>query len=289
MTRPDRGDDKHIYQYAGYKERDGIHFATETYVTRGGNPSFVTTYRSIDFNEDINAAFVLPEGYGPEAPALDFPDMTVEQVGDGIYLAGQNWGFSLFIDAGDHYIATGGYAGLKERLKAVQTFAGNQKPLRYQIVSHHHWDHVGGMTEAAELGANFIITKEHIETVRDRAAIDIPDERFNVVEVEKSISNGLVHVLDLPNEHSSHNLLTYVPSANLIFSADLFLSRQVSGAPDGYEDLRRLKAAISKAGFDVKRFAAAHSGRILTADDLNASINKISENRCPAGWVQCTE
>ncbi len=289
MTRPDRGEDKHIYQYASHKEQDGIHYATETYVARGGNPSFVTTYRAIDFNEDVNGTFALPEGYGPEAPALDFLDMMVEQLGDGVYLAGQNWGFSLFIDAGDHYIAAGGYAGLKDRLKAVQAFAGNEKPLEYQIVSHHHWDHVGGMTEAAELGANFIIMKEHVDTVRERAAIDIPDERFDIVEGNKSIANGLVRVLDFPNEHASHNLLTYIPSTNLVFSADLFLSRQASGAPDGYEDLRRLKAAISKAGFDVKRFAAAHSGRILTADDLNASINKISESVCPQGWVQCSE
>lgn len=290
MRRPDwMPGQTHIYQYAGHREKEGIQYATETFVTRGGDPSYVTTNRTIDFNEEIDSTFTLPTGYGDAAPVIDFSEMTTKKITDGVYLAGQNWGFSLFVDAGDHYVAVGGYDRLKERLAAVQKLAGNEKPLGYQIVTHHHMDHTGGMGEAADLGATFIAVKEHVSTVRKMAATDLPDDRFQLVEGSADIAGGLVKVVDFPNGHASHNLLTYVPAAKMVFTADLFLSRQTSGAPDGYEGLKRFKAALADAGFDAQNFAAAHSGRILTAADLDAAINNIPEEVCPDGWPQCAE
>ena len=87
--------------------------------------------------------------------------MMAEQLSDNIYLAGQDWGFSVFLDAGNYFIGTGGYEDLGLRLAAVQKLVGNDKPLKYQVVSHHHIDHLEGMKEANELGGQFISVKEH--------------------------------------------------------------------------------------------------------------------------------
>lgn len=276
------------YQFSGYKRQDGIIYAASTYVTRGGQPFEIVTARAIEVNPDVTAAFGLPVGYGEEKPTIDFSEMAVKQLADGVYLAGQGWGFSIFVDAGDNFIASGGYRGLKDRFEAVKAFAGVDKPLKFQVVSHHHNDHLGGMKEAAKLGASFLTVKEHVASIRESAGVAITDDRFVIVEGSGSVAGGKLMVVDFPTGHTSHLLISYVPSAKIAFTADIFFSRQEAGAPSGSDGLYAFKRMFADNKLDVEYFAAAHSGRVLTAADLDAAINNIPEDEvCPADWEFC--
>lgn len=276
------------YHFSGYKQQDGITYAGSTYVTRGGQPFEVVTAREVIINRDVEAAFKLPVGYGEEKPTLDFSEMAVKELADGVYLAGQDWGFSIFVDTGDYFVASGGYRGLKERFEAVKAFAGVDKPLNFQVVSHHHNDHLGGMKEAAELGAVFVTVKEHVNSIRESAGMDLADERFVIVERSGSVAEGKLKVVDFPTGHSSHLLVSYIPGAKIAFSADTFFSRQEAGAPSGNEGLNALKKMFADHKLDVEYIAAAHSGRVLTSADLDAAINNIPEKAvCPADWTFC--
>jgi len=172
----------------------------------------------------------------------------------------------------------------------MKAFAGVDKPLKYQVVSHHHIDHLGGMKEAAELGANFVTVKEHVGSVRESAGVEIADDRFILVDGSGSVAGGKVKVMDFPSGHSNHMLVSYIPGAKIAFTADTFFSRQEAGAPSGYKGLKSLKRAFLDYRFDVEHLAAAHSGRVLTAADLDAAINNIAEDAvCPADWGFCME
>ena len=278
------------YQFSGYRQQDGITYAGTTYVTRGGQPFEVLTARSVKMNPDVTAAFTLPIGYGEEDPTIDFSKMTVKKLADGIYLAGKNWGFSIFVDAGDYFIAAGGYEGLAERFGAVKAFAGTDKPLKYQLVSHHHIDHLGGMKEAAELGASFVTVADHVASIRESAGIGIADDRFIIVDGTARVADGKAIVMDFPTGHTSHMLVSYFPDAKITFSADTFFSRQEAGSPSGYEALNRFKKMFADHKLDVRHFAAAHSGRVLTPADLDAAIKNIPKDAvCPADWAFCME
>ncbi len=277
----------YMYQFKDHGAVDGVVYAQDTYVTRGGLPFNVLLSRTVQVNSDIEAAFSIPQGYGEEGSALDFSDMQVKKLGDGVFLAGKGWGFSIFIDAGDYFVASGGYTGLKERFAAMKAYAGIEKPLKFQVVSHHHIDHLGGMKEAAELGATFITVKDHIASIRERAELPLADDRFLLVDTAGSFADGKIQVFDFPNAHASHHLVSYIPAVKAVFTADLFLSRQESGAPDGYEALIDLRDMLGNQNIDAEYFAAAHSGRVLTADDLATSIANIKPESCPANWTQC--
>ena len=275
------------YNFSEFEQKEGIQYATSTYVTRNGQPYNVSVSRKIEINPAISTLFALPEGYGDEAPSIDFSEMSVKKIADNTYLAGKNWGFSIFVDAGSYFIAAGGYEGLTERFKAMKEFTGTDKPLKYQVVSHHHLDHLGGMKEAAELGVTFITVKEHVESIRRIAETDLPEERFITVDKIGSFAGGALKVIDYPNGHSTHNLMSYFPASKIFFSADFYFSRQENGAPDGYEGLNKFKTMLKEQGIDVEYFAAAHSGRVLTAANFETSLNQISESVCPADWTIC--
>ncbi len=276
------------YIYSRHEHEGGITFAKDVYVMKGGKPETLSVSRSLEVNPNLDGAFQVPTSYGPAPRSISFDEMSVQELSAGVFLAGQDWGFSIFVDAGPHYVAMGGYEDLKKRLAAVQAYANNTKPLKYQVVTHHHMDHLGGMGEAADLGASFITVKEHVASIRKFAGRPIEDERFIIVEGADSIENGLVKVLDFPNGHSNHNLVSYIPAAKLVFTADYFLSRQETGAPSGHKGLIEFQEALRKNDFEADFFAAAHSGRVLTSADLKAALNNIAPpETCPKNWPQC--
>lgn len=289
MTRPHWSQGQFSYQFNDHRFVDGILVAQDTYVTRGGQPFNVMLSREVTVNPYIDEDFVLPTNYTQEGEALDFSEMSVAKLAEGVFLAGQDWGFSIFIDAGDYLIASGGYAGLKERYEAMKRYSKLEKPIKYQVVSHHHLDHLGGMQEAADLGVTYVTVAEHVESIRAITAQDLDDNRFLLINGSGRLAGGVVEILDFPNGHADHHLITFVPSIKTVFTADMFLSRQKSGAPPGYEDLKELRNAIQTAGMDAKHYAAAHSGRVLTTDDLNSAIANIETAICPDSWTQCAE
>lgn len=288
MVRPHwRPDQTFVYSFSDVREQQGIKYANSTYVTRGGQPFNVSVSRSLAFNQTIDDQFVLPTGYGEEARNIDTREMSAKQLADNLYVAGSGWGFTYFLDVGDYYVAAGGYRGLKDRFAAVKAFNGKDKPLKYQMVSHHHLDHLGGMNEAAELGAQFVTVKEHVDTIRSVVEQPLADDRFILVNEKATLADGKVKTFDFANGHSTHNLITYFVDAKMIITADLFFSRQLTGAPSGSNTLKRFKEAIAQQKLQPKFYGAEHSNRVLTQADLDTAVTKISPAVCPSDWEIC--
>lgn len=289
-TRPHwRPGAEFAYLYSDYRQHDGLTYAAALYEMKAGKPETLSIGRSISTKPDMAGLFVLPDGYGEAPTSLSFREMSVTELAPGVILAGRSWGFSLFVDAGDYLYAVGGYDQLTERLKAVQAHIGAEKPLKYQIVTHHHMDHLGGMKEAYDLGADFITHPDNISMIQEIAGIEIPAERFVPLETSSVFLEGRIKIFDFPNGHAAHNLITYVQDADVVFTADLFVSRQASGAPNGYEGLKAFRETLAEQGIDASRFAAAHSGRVLTKGDLKTASETIVPEVCPADWNLCAE
>ena len=276
------------YHYSDWRKTQGVSYAADGYLSSEGKPVDIAVSRSVEINPDVSSAFKVPQDYKPEAPGLDRSQMTVKQLADDVYLAGSNWGFSIFYHHDDYFVAAGGYRGLSQRFEAVKKFAKVDKPLKYLVVSHHHNDHLAGMKEAAQLGVQFITVKAHVDSIRQAAEKELSDERFVIVNKQGSFADGGLKVVDYPNGHANHNLITYLPSAKTVFAADIYASYQSAGAPPGYEGLKNFKTKLQQAGFEFEFIAAAHSSRVLSAADLDASIDNIVTEVCPPQWQICT-
>lgn len=283
---PQRGE--LTYAYSGHRTQDGITYASDTRFLVAGQPSIVTASRTIEINPNLDSKFDLPSNYTEPGAVIDTSEMLVKKLANGVYYVGKNFGYSVFVDAGDHFIGTGGYKGLTDRLKAVQALAGNKKPLRDHIITHHHEDHLGAVNEIAELGANFVTVDSNVKIIKDLLTHEMPDSRFVKVNDKQTFGKGKVEVFDINTAHAEQNLLYYIPSAKLVFSADHFFTDLETGLPAAHNNMVTFRNAIEALGIDVERFVSAHGVRTLTMADLREATEGYVEATCPTGVSICT-
>ena len=288
VTRPNSHYGELTYVFSNHKVTQGVTFAADLLFSVAGEPYRISISRKIAINPSLTRAFNEPEDFEARGETIDTSKMSVRKLGDGVYFAGQGHAYSLFIDAGSYFYGTGGNAGLKERFRALQKAEGYNKPLRYQIVTHHHSDHLSGMKDAADLGAKFITVADHISSVQASLVSPIPQDKYLIVNNKASYANGKVEVYDIPSTHSEHNLMVYVPSAKLMFTADHFSSDLKDNLPNVDKGTVVLRKAIQDLQLDVEKFLGAHGARILTNEELQMVANSYSGEQCPTGIKVCS-
>lgn len=276
------------YIYTDHAKKEGVSYAVNSSFQIGGQPNSMVLDRSIDVNPSLNGVFEVPSGYAGAGETIDASEMTVEKIGDNIYYVGQGGARSVFIDAGDYYVATGGYAGLQARYDAVKEAADNDKPLRYQIVTHHHSDHIGGMADAAALGANFVTVESHKPVVQGQFENPLGEERFVLVNGEANFADGDVVVKDISTEHSSQYLLVYLPDVKMAFIADHFGTNLVEGLPAPTVHMVGLRKALEETGLEIEAFLDAHGARRLTMADLRKATEGFTLDMCPGNRPICS-
>ncbi|WP_286831642.1 MBL fold metallo-hydrolase [Kordiimonas sp. UBA4487] len=277
------------YLFDDHRTVDGVTYASDMNFLIDGQPNIISISRSVDMTPDLTGAFDVPTDYEARGQTVDTSEMSVLDLGDGVYFAGQNIGYSIFVDAGDHYIASGGYAGLKDRLAAVQAQAGNEKPLGKLVVTHHHSDHLGGMNEAVELGATLVTVAEHVQPIQESLNQPLADDRFELVEGQTTLLGGKIALHDISTAHAANYLLFYMPARKLVFSADHFGTPLVSGLPVANLNMVTFRQALERLGIDTQVFYSAHGGRALTLAELRAATDAYEAKGCPAGFEICAD
>lgn len=263
------------YVFSDYKEHNGIRYASSTVFTIAGTPTLISTERTLKFNQNLaDNAFALPTNFKAEGERIDASEMDANKLSSNAYHVGANGAFSLFIDTSMGIVAAGGYAGLANRFQHFQKASDNHKPLSYQIVTHHHSDHIGGLGDAISLGAKIVTVSDNIDAVSE-AITPTPDARdFYTVGTKTTFGEGRrrVDVYEVSTIHSESFLLTYVPADKLIFIADHYGSPFANGTPNANQNSVDMLAAIDTLKIDVKKISTAHNKRIFTMKNLRDSV-----------------
>ncbi len=118
-----------------------------------------------------------------------------------------------------------------DAIKAV-----TDKPIKYVIYSHHHYDHIAGGQPFKDLGATFIAhrrAKERLLELKKQNAlwpdVVIPDE---VVDGKKTITLGgtTLELIYVGRNHSDNSLVMRLPKEKLVFVVDFApIERSSSG------------------------------------------------------------
>jgi len=278
------------YVFSDYKKHNGISYASSTVFSVAGEPNLISVERDLRFNTDMpDALFELDQDLKPESERVDASQMLVNKISDRVYHIGQNGGFSLFADTNIGTVAAGGYPSLPERFERFQKESDRFKPLRYQVITHHHSDHLGAMAEAVGLGARLVTVSENIDAIKDSASPSPNDQDFLPIKARATFGDGKdrVEVYEVSTIHAASFLVTYVPAEKIVFIADHFGSPFAKGTPVAGQSTVDMLAALDALDIDVKKIATAHNPRIFSIKDMRDSVAAYRPTICSGGRPVC--
>jgi len=224
-----------------------------------------------------------------EAPALTAM-VTAEPVGKGIwFLAGQSH-HSVLVEFADHLAlieAPQNDVRVSAVLAKVKELKPD-KPLRYIVNTHHHFDHSGGIRRAMMEDGVTIITHEgnkgFYEEVAKRKSALVPDEFSKTPKAPKIVgvsdkyelkdSTRTVQLYPIPNPHSDTMLIAYFPAERLLVEADLYNPPAPNAPPPpGFPFAPSVVATVQKLGLRVDRVLPIH-GFIVPYSNLEAAVRQ---------------
>ena len=163
---------RHVFvetTYSGYKDFSGrqlpsSHGPDAGWLSRSTTSRFqrVTVNPAVDIEVPQNVRNFQP-------PPVR---VTSQKLADGVYYLTGGTHHSLAIEMADHIVVvdTPNNAGARARrvLAKAKELIPN-KPIRFVVTSHHHWDHLGGIRAAMDEGAT-IVTHQSNKAFLERVA-----------------------------------------------------------------------------------------------------------------------
>jgi glyoxylase-like metal-dependent hydrolase (beta-lactamase superfamily II) len=216
----------------------------------------------------------------PAAPAR--PQIETKKVDgtDNVYIFRNGNHQAMFVVTADGVIATDpvaygrpqGGAAYVEEIKKV-----TDKPIKYLIYSHHHYDHIAGGQAFKDAGAKIIAhkrAKDRLAVLKDPAT-PLPDETFEKKRTLK-LGGTVLELSYLGLNHSDSTIVMRLPKEKLLFAVDFL---PVGGVPGrGMIDFYPLEAEDSikqVLKMDWERLIPGHpgpGGRLGTKADVQDQL-----------------
>jgi glyoxylase-like metal-dependent hydrolase (beta-lactamase superfamily II) len=254
------------------------------------------TVSNTSVNGDVGNLEAPKEAKDAAVPPLTAP-VTVEEVGKGLwYLTGGSH-HSILIEFADHLALV--EAPLNEaRTQAVIAKAKEtkpDKPLRYLINTHHHFDHSGGIRAAIAEGLTIVThegSKAFFEEMAGRKHSIMEDalaKNPKPVQIEtvkdKHVLKDATRTVELyhiaGNEHADTLLMVYFPAEKILVQADMFSPpAPTAPPPPGFPFVPNTMQNIQTAKLQVDTLLPIH-GRKVPFGDMRAAA--ASEAKKKAG------
>jgi glyoxylase-like metal-dependent hydrolase (beta-lactamase superfamily II) len=293
------------FEYANYQNMNGVQVPTRIVQRQAGLQTFDANITSASANP-ANLAELLtapppaaPPGGAPPAgpgggrgagapPAAAGPP-PVDKIGDGVFKIGGNY-TSLAIDMGDHIlvIESGQNDARGLAVMAAAKQAIPNKPIRFVVNSHPHFDHAGGLGAAVAEGST-ILTHRNNEPMLERflagprtligdSLSKVSNRRTDVVQgvgardLRKGSNGKLVELHHVPNEHTDGLLAVYLPAEKLLWTADITI---VNATPVQLGVVKSAVATFDRLKLDYNTWLPAHPpnpDKALTKADVMAAV-----------------
>jgi glyoxylase-like metal-dependent hydrolase (beta-lactamase superfamily II) len=304
LENPVFGDMPVSTEYSQYRDNMGLKYPTAIVQRRGGWPTFDAQILGAHANPPNLTALMTPPpppggGAGgplPLGPPPAPPAAASEQLAPGVYRITGGY-VALAVEFDDHILVYEPAGQNEARAQAIIAEAKRVipgKPIRYGVLSHHHFDHTSGIGAVVAEGIT-IVTHEFNEQFFEDALRNprtlAPDAMARsgnrpVIETvgdKRVFTDGRqtveIHTIKgLP--HADGMLIAYIPSARIVAYADMF-----NLVPPGQPPVPNppvvgtqvFVANLERLGLDWENLISVHApnpDRPITRRDILATLGR---------------
>jgi glyoxylase-like metal-dependent hydrolase (beta-lactamase superfamily II) len=285
--------------YSDYKDFGGVKFPTKIIQRQGGHPILDLTITDVKPNIAVNIQAPAPGGRGQGGGAAAAGGVPTEKLGDGMYLILGGYA-AIAADFKDYIVVIEGPQS-EARASAIIAKAKElipNKPIRYVVNTHAHFDHSSGLRAFMAEGATVIthqVNKGFIERVGSLPHSLNPDKlsqstRKVTVEAvgDKRVltdGNRVIELYHMKNIlHHDGLLMAYLPKEKVLLQADAYNpaaqpNAQPPANPSPYT--LALLANIERLKLDVTRIIPVHypaDNRQITVAEVRRWVGKTGGN-----------
>lgn len=228
----------------------------------------------------------IPETYTTPPAMPGRAEVELVPLGENVELirnAGGRDYHSLLVRFADHLVIVEAPFSAEGARRSIQAVRARYPalPIRDLVVTHHHYDHIGGIRVYAEAGARIITTTGNVSYLRTllaaphtiQRAAPIASPLVIAVPTRHRIAgatNELVLFDAGPTDHVAEILIAWLPRQKVLFQGDLF--RHDPGTMEPARPAAvRLEEMIRERALDAKIIAGVH-GEPATLAELRAAI-----------------
>lgn len=274
------GDVPAQYVLADYRDVGGVRLPHKITITKGGQPYADVQFASASINDPAAlSVFSIPDAARADVDtaiaAGEYSPVTLVKVADGVTLARGYSHHSMVVEFPTFLaVVEAPYteAQSKTLLRLLQTEFPN-KPIRYVAVTHHHYDHIGGVRGLAAVGATILVEQGHepalralLDSPHTSPADDLETRRkagqpvggIEAYSGMKTVTEGTqslqLHGLT-GNPHAMPIVIAYLPASRIAFESDIWIPGV--GVPAS-ADSAHLLQSIQSLGLRVDRHVGGH-------------------------------
>jgi glyoxylase-like metal-dependent hydrolase (beta-lactamase superfamily II) len=294
IANPVLGDMLYEIRYTQYRDFGGVKFPGDIHTHLGdqrldeGHNSSQVTVKNVRVNPSVPAITVPDNVRQAAAPA---PTKAASQkLAEGVWYVGGSGANSVAVEFRD-FVAVVESPTNEERsivvIDEVHRLVPN-KPIRYLVNTHHHFDHLGGIRTFVAEGATVVThvrNRDFYERVvfspaprtlqPDRLSLMPRAPVFETVNERYALSDGtrVMEIYAVPGlAHNQNMLIAYLPKERILVEGDLFTPPAAgTPAPPANASNRTFRETVQRLKLDVAQIASIH-GRVASWDEFTKAI-----------------
>jgi glyoxylase-like metal-dependent hydrolase (beta-lactamase superfamily II) len=292
IDNPMTGDTRIEWEYTEYKDFGGVAFPMHIVQKQGGLPILDLKVTDVTLNAEVKIEAPAAGGAAPAAAAAA-PTVTLTKVADGVHYVTGGSHHSLIVEFSDHVVL---FEVPQNDARALAVIAATRKqfpnkPIRYVVNSHHHFDHAGGIRAAMAEGLTILTqaqNKSYYEKIAAMPHTLNPDQlaktpkapKIETVDTKRVLSDSTMtlELYKIATSHADTLLVGYLPKSKQLFEVDVFTTAgdapatakpaTVSPVTAGFYD------EIIKLKLDVAEILPGHGPRKTTLAELKVVAGK---------------
>jgi glyoxylase-like metal-dependent hydrolase (beta-lactamase superfamily II) len=287
------GDMPVVTTYSGYRNFGGIQFPSRIVQTQGGHPTMDLTVTAVQPNGFVD--ITVPEQVRNPATPAAVTAMS-EKVADGLFWITGGSHHSLAADMGDHIVVVEGpqnEARSEAVIAEVKKVIPN-KPIRFVVNTHVHFDHSGGLRTFVDDGATVVTHQANVafyekawaaprNLIADRLAKSGKKPIFQAVADRSELKGTNNRVIELHmlrgNPHNEQILVAWLPAEKVLFQSDMINPPAPNAqVPPPTPTITNFAENLQRLKIDPDQIVGGHGGRIATRADLNTVTGKAGTN-----------